>query len=72
VVETDDHITEAIKATDAFRASGFTGTIYLMPVGGTLNPYDANTQLVAQECILRGFNFSPRLHISLFGNSWGT
>lgn len=72
VVETQDHVNEAVKAVDAFRAGGFKGSVYLMPVGGTLNPYDANTQLVAQECITRGFNFSPRLHISLFGNSWGT
>jgi organic radical activating enzyme len=72
VVETEDHVNEAVRAVDAFRAGGFTGVVYLMPVGGTLNPYDANTQLVAQECIKRGFNFSPRLHISLFGNSWGT
>jgi len=72
VVETDEHIREAIRATDEFRAAGFTGPVYLMPVGGTLSPYDANTQLIAKECITRGFNFSPRLHISLFGNSWGT
>ena len=72
VVETQDHVNEAVRAVDAFRHDGFKGVVYLMPVGGTLNPYDANTQFVAQECITRGFNFSPRLHISLFGNSWGT
>ena len=72
VVETQDHVNEAVRAVDAFRHDGFKGSVYLMPVGGTLNPYDANTQFVAQECITRGFNFSPRLHISLFGNSWGT
>ena len=72
VVETVDHVNEATRAVNEFRAGGFGGSVYLMPVGGTLNPYDANTQFVAQECITRGFNFSPRLHISLFGNSWGT
>jgi organic radical activating enzyme len=72
VVETVDHVNEAVRAVDAFREGGFTGVVYLMPVGGTLSPYDANTQLIAKECITRGFNFSPRLHISLFGNSWGT
>ena len=72
VVETVDHVYEAVRAVDAFRAGGFTGSVYLMPVGGTLSPYDVNTQLIAKECITRGFNFSPRLHISLFGNSWGT
>jgi organic radical activating enzyme len=72
VVETEEHVDEAVRAVNAFRAGGFKGPVYLMPVGGTLSPYDSNTQLVAQECITRGFNFSPRLHISLFGNSWGT
>lgn len=72
VVETEEHVNEAVRAVDAFRHDGFQGTVYLMPVGGTLSPYDANTQLIAKECITRGFNFSPRLHISLFGNSWGT
>ena len=72
VVETREHVDEAVRAVDAFRAGGFGGVVYLMPVGGTLSPYDANTQLIAKECITRGFNFSPRLHISLFGNSWGT
>ena len=72
VVETVEHVDEAVQAVDAFRAGGFKGSVYLMPVGGTLSPYDANTQLIAKECITRGFNFSPRLHISLFGNSWGT
>ena len=72
VVETEEHVNEAVRAVNEFRAGGFGGSVYLMPVGGTLNPYDANTQFVAQECITRGFNFSPRLHISLFGNSWGT
>lgn len=72
VVETEDHVNEAVKAVNAYRAAGFEGPVYLMPVGGTLSPYDANTQLIAKECITRGFNFSPRLHISLFGNNWGT
>ena len=71
VVETEEHVDEAVRAVDAFRKGGFKGVVYLMPVGGTLSPYDANTQLIAKECITRGFNYSPRLHCDLFGNGWG-
>ena len=27
---------------------------------------------VAEACMQTGYKFSPRLHISLFGNAWGT
>jgi organic radical activating enzyme len=42
VVETEDHVNEAVRAVDAFRAGGFGGVVYLMPQGGVVNPYDAN------------------------------
>jgi organic radical activating enzyme len=71
VVETDEHITEAIKAADAFRADGFTGPIYLMPQGGVVRPYDLNKKRIADICCERGWNYSPRLHVDLWGNGWG-
>jgi organic radical activating enzyme len=71
VVETDEHITEAIKAADAFRAGGFTGQIYLMPQGGVVEPYDRNKLRVANICCAQGWNYSPRLHVDLWGNGWG-
>jgi organic radical activating enzyme len=71
VVETDEHITEAIKAADAFRASGFTGQIYLMPQGGVVEPYDQNKLRIADICCAQGWNYSPRLHVDLWGNGWG-
>jgi 7-carboxy-7-deazaguanine synthase len=71
VVETDEHITEAIKATDAFRSAGFTGQIYLMPQGGVVRPYDLNKKRIADICCERGWNYSPRLHVDLWGNGWG-
>ncbi len=27
---------------------------------------------VAEACMQTGYKFSPRLHINLFGNAWGT
>ena len=71
VVETDEHIAEAIKATDAFRAGGFTGQIYLMPQGGVVEPYDKNKKRIADICCAQGWNYSPRLHVDLWGNGWG-
>jgi organic radical activating enzyme len=71
VVETQDHVDEAVRAVDAFRAGGFTGVVYLMPQGGVVTPYDANKLNIANICCKLGFNYSPRLHVDLWGNGWG-
>lgn len=71
VVETEDHVNEAVKAVDAFRAGHFSGPVYLMPQGGIVAPYDANKLNIANICCERGFNYSPRLHVDLWGNGWG-
>ena len=70
VVETDAHIHEAIRATDAYRAAGFTGPVYLMPQGGLQGSYEQNLRSIADICVERGFNLSPRLHCSIWGNGW--
>jgi organic radical activating enzyme len=71
VVETDAHIHEAIRATDEFRSAGFTGPVYLMPQGGVVEPYDKNKLRIADICVAHGWNYSPRLHVDLWGNGWG-
>lgn len=71
VVETVEHVDEAVRAVNAFRDGGVTGVVYLMPVGGTMTPYEANRLNIANICLDRGFNYSPRLHCDLFGNGWG-
>ena len=71
VVETEEHVNEAVKAVNAFRAGGFGGQIYLMPQGGVVSSYEANRLNIANICLDRGFNYSPRLHCDLFGNGWG-
>jgi organic radical activating enzyme len=71
VVETEAHVNEAVRAVDAFRTGGFTGSVYLMPQGGVVTPYDANKLNIANICCERGFNYSPRLHVDLWGNGWG-
>ena len=71
VVETEDHVDEAVNAVNAFRAGGFTGVVYLMPQGGVVDPYESNKLNIANICCERGFNYSPRLHVDLWGNGWG-
>jgi organic radical activating enzyme len=71
VVETPEHVDEAVRAVDQYRAAGFTGLVYLMPQGGVVDPYESNKLNIANICCERGFNYSPRLHVDLWGNGWG-
>jgi len=71
VVETDEHIADAVRATDEYRRAGFKGVIYLMPQGGVVEPYDKNKLRIADICVKHGWNYSPRLHVDLWGNGWG-
>ena len=71
VVETEEHVNEAVRAVNEFRAGGFGGVVYLMPQGGVVDPYESNKLNIANICCERGFNYSPRLHVDLWGNGWG-
>ena len=71
VVETEEHFAEVEKATKEFRAGGFTGVVYVMPQGGVVTPYAANRVKVADWAMTKGYNYSPRLHVDLWGNGWG-
>jgi len=72
VVETKEHVDEAVAVVDQYRnEGGFTGIVYLMPQGGVVDPYESNKLNIANVCCERGFNYSPRLHVDLWGNGWG-
>jgi organic radical activating enzyme len=72
VVADRTDIDEAGRAVDEYRAAGIEAPVYLMPLGGRSEEYNLNVQEVADICMERGWRFTPRLHISLFGNAWGT
>jgi 7-carboxy-7-deazaguanine synthase len=72
VVADENDITEAGRAVDEYRKAGIECPVYLMPLGGRSEEYVLNVQEVARLCMERGWRFTPRLHISLFGNAWGT
>jgi organic radical activating enzyme len=72
VVATEEDAEEALEAVDIYRAEGFTGNVYLMPVGGVESVYALNNRRVAELAMKHGLRYSDRLQVPLFKNEWGT
>ena len=72
VVATQDDFDEDTRAVEEYMGAGVECPVYLMPLGGRSEEYNLNVKEVAEACMERGWRFTPRLHISLFGNAWGT
>ena len=72
VVATEDDVKEAEGAVNAYRKEGFSGPVYLMPVGGTERVYALNNRNVAELAMRKGWRYSDRLQVPLFKNEWGT
>lgn len=72
VIATEQDFADATKATAEFRAAGFTGHVYLMPVGGVESVYALNNRAVAIMAMNAGLRYSDRLQVPLFKNEWGT
>ena len=72
VVADNVDVEEVDRAVAEYRAAGVECPVYLMPVGGRTEGYNLTVQQVARLAMAKGWRFTPRLHISLFGNAWGT
>ena len=72
VIATEQDFADAECAIGAFRAAGFTGHVYLMPVGGVESVYALNNRAVANIAMKKGLRYSDRLQVPLFKNEWGT
>ena len=73
VVRDKHDLQEVEAAVMAYREAGVKiDAVYLMPEGGTAEGISLTEKDVAQLCLETGYKFSPRLHINLFGNVWGT
>ena len=72
VVATEQDFADAECAIAAYRTAGFTGHIYLMPVGGVESVYNLNNRAVADIAMKHGLRYSDRLQVPLFKNEWGT
>jgi 7-carboxy-7-deazaguanine synthase len=71
VVDKIEDFEEVDRAVAEYRKAGFMGVVYVMPVGGTAMGYNQNRVHVADEAMKRGYYYSPRLHVDLWGNGWG-
>jgi organic radical activating enzyme len=72
VIATEQDADEAMMCIDRYRDHGFTGDVYLMPVGGIPDIYALNNRNVAELAMNRGLRYSDRLQVPLFKNAWGT
>lgn len=72
VIATDEDLQDVIKAVSEYQAVGYSGSVYLMPVGGTEDGYFKNNKQVAELALKHGFRYSPRLQVDLWKNSWNS
>jgi len=72
VIATEQDFADAECAIAAYRKAGFTGHVYLMPVGGVESVYALNNRTVADLAMKNGLRYSDRLQVPLFKNEWGT
>ena len=72
VIATEQDFADAECAIAAYRKAGFTGHVYLMPVGGVESVYALNNKNVALLAMKHGLRYSDRLQVPLFKNEWGT
>jgi 7-carboxy-7-deazaguanine synthase len=72
VIATEQDFADAECAIGAYRAAGFRGHVYLMPVGGVESVYALNNRRVADLAMKNGLRYSDRLQVPLFKNEWGT
>lgn len=72
VIANEQDFTDAETAIKDYRSAGFTGYIYLMPVGGVESVYSMNNRTVAELAMRHGLRYSDRLQVPLFKNAWNT
>jgi 7-carboxy-7-deazaguanine synthase len=72
VVATNEDVDEALEVIGIYKKEGFSGHVYLMPVGGVENIYALNNRRVAELAMKHGLRYSDRLQVPLFKNAWGT
>lgn len=71
VVQSEQDFDHVDQAVSEYRCAGFEGPVFVMPVGGVVSVYDGNRINVADEAMRRGYYYSPRLHVDIWGNGWG-
>jgi 7-carboxy-7-deazaguanine synthase len=72
VISTKSDLLEAEQVVAAIGLAIPPENILLMPEGTSLEAIRSRTELLVEACKTKGYRYSPRLHIDLFGNKRGT
>ena len=72
VVADNIDVDEVGRAVREYMEAGVACPVYVMPLGGRSEEYGLNTRRVATLAMERGWRYTPRLHVDIFGNAWGT
>lgn len=72
VVSKQEDVDEVMEVLPLYRDAGFTGHVYLMPIGGIESIYNLNNRTVAELAMKHGLRYSDRLQVPLFKNAWNT
>lgn len=62
---------EVEENTQLFRDAGCDFPVWIMGVGGTLEGLKITEADIADEAIQRGYNYTSRVHVHIYGNSIG-
>lgn len=56
---------------DRFRQAGCDFPVWIMGVGGTLEGLKITEAMIADESIQKGYNYTSRVHVHIYGNAIG-
>lgn len=62
---------EVVEHTKSFRDAGCDFPVWIMGIGGTLEGLKLTEADIADEAIQRGYNYTTRAHVHIYGNAIG-
>mgnify|MGYP003644338465 FL=1 len=68
---TEESWKEVEEHTKAFRDAGCNFPVWVMGVGGTFEGLVQTEATIADEAIQRGYNYTSRVHVHIYGNAIG-
>ena len=68
---TDESWKEVEENTKMFRDAGCDFPVWIMGVGGTFEGLVQTEATIADEAIQRGYNYTSRVHVHIYGNAIG-
>lgn len=72
VVADENDFKEIDEVVKIYREFNVKCPVYCMPVGGCFEEYSENNKTVANLALSKGYRYSPRLHVDIWGNTWAS